>query len=190
VGGAHRLLLQDAPAAIGRSVSVSAATETDDAAAAAVPKVAASITPVVLEPRLPKLRRDKADREANASPVALAFISWLQQSLASRALKYNETGAAVHFVAHGMALVSPLIFKMYAATQVPETQIGEHALLVQREVVKAGWNVLGPNNTNILSYQVTGRGGVKAGHLAAVVLSEPGRFVQPVPPSNPALSLI
>jgi hypothetical protein len=73
---------------------------------------------------------------------------------------------------------------------VPEAQIDEHALRVQREVIKAGWHGPGPNHTNILSYRVTGRGGVQAGKLAAVVLAQPSRFVAPVPPSNPALALV
>jgi hypothetical protein len=176
------LLLRDAPVAVGRSASVPA----DDACAQAQP---ADIEPVLLQPHLPKLPKDRAEREASASPMALAFIGWVQQSLASRAFKYNQTGAPVHFVEHGMALVSPLIFKLYAATQVPAAQIETHALQVQREVIKAAWHVPGPNKSNILSYQVIGRGGAKAGKLAAVVLSEPGRFVAPVPPSNPALKL-
>ena len=148
--------------------------------------------PVLLEPKLPSLpggKKDKTEREAQVSPVALAFITWLQRGLASREIKYNETGAWVHFVEHGMALVSPLIFKNFAATQVPESEIDDHMLLVQREVVKARWHVVGPGNVNILRYRVLGRGGTAAGKLAAVVLQEPGRFVQPVPPINPALTL-
>ena len=48
------------------------------------------------------------------SAVAIEFMQWLQACLVSRKLKYNETGAAVHFTAEGMALVSPIIFKDYA----------------------------------------------------------------------------
>ena len=71
-----------------------------------------------------------------------------------------------------MALVSPLIFKNFAATQVPESEIDDHMLLVQREVVKARWHVVGPGNVNILRYRVLGRGGTAAGKLAAVVFKE------------------
>lgn len=96
----------------------------------------------------------------------------------------------MHFVPEGMALVSPLIFKLYAATQVPEAEIVDEAMRVQREVVKAGWHVAGASRKNILSYQVIGRGGTEAGRLAAIVLTSPGRFVQPVPPTNPVLKLV
>jgi hypothetical protein len=116
-------------------------------------------------------------------------MRWLQQSLASRELKYNETGAVVHFVPEGMALVSPLIFKMFAATLVAEAEVPDQANRIQREVVKAGWHMTGPNRTNVARYSVIGRGDAVVSRLAAVVLVEPGRWVQPVPPSNPVLKL-
>jgi hypothetical protein len=140
---------------------------------------------------LPKHRNADADAEVTASPLAMAFIAWLQHALSSRPplLKFNETGAQVHFTEHGMALVSPLIFKLFAATEVPDVQIEEHAKHVQREVVKARWHMAGPNNTNIVKFNVMGRGETVTSHLHAMVLTEPGRFVQPVPPSNPVLKL-
>ncbi|MCL1961602.1 MAG: DNA-binding domain-containing protein [Desulfovibrionaceae bacterium] len=186
VGGPNRELLQSAPWTIARS----APQDPPDEAASqtlAMPK------PVLLEPKLPNLPggSKKAGLEANVSPVALAFIKWLQHSLVNRTLKYNETGAAVHFVPEGIALVSPLIFKLYAATQVQDSEIEGHAMYVQREVVKAHWHVVGPANVNILRYRVIGRGGTAAGKLAAIVLSEPSRFVQqPLPPANPALAFV
>jgi hypothetical protein len=124
---------------------------------------------------------------AQPSAQALDFIRWLQQSLVSRELKYNETGAAVHFVAEGRALVSPLIFKMFAATKVPEAEIPETATQIQREVIRAGWHLSGPNRTNINRYAVIGRSDTVVSRLAAVVLTDPGRWVQPVPPPNPVL---
>lgn len=186
VGGSSRLLLESAPVTAARSVPRSEPLADEDSDTSGMPK------PVLLEPKLPNVpngKRHKTEREATVSPVVMAFIAWLQQSLANRSIKYNETGATVHFVEHGMALVSPLIFKLYAATQVPESEIEEHALHVQRELVKARWHVVGPGNVNILNYRVLGRGGKQAGKLSAVVLTDPGRFVLPVPPINPALSL-
>ena len=122
--------------------------------------------------------------------MALEFITWLQQGLANRELKYNETGAMIHFTAEGMALVSPLIFKTYAATQdLSDTNADAHALQVQREVFRAGWHLMGPGKSNILKYQVLGRGGIAVGKLSAVVLIRPERWVMPVPPSNPVLQI-
>lgn len=149
-------------------------------------------SPVLLEPKLPRRPGFSGEEgaAAHASTRAISFISWVQAGLADRSLRYNETGAAVHFVPEGMALVSPLIFKLFASTRVDESQLQAESMRVQREVVKAGWHQAGPNRTNILRYAVIGRSGTEAAKLAAVVLMEPGRFVQPVPPSNPALKLL
>ena len=117
-------------------------------------------------------------------------MRWLQQGLAARLIKYNETGAPVHFVAEGMALVSPLIFKLYAREQ--ELQDAEAVgLQVQREVIKAGWHRMratpGKGRVNILRYEVLGRGNIPVGKLSAVVLTNADRWVQPLPPANPVL---
>jgi len=90
-----------------------------------------------------------------------------------------------------MALVSPAVFKAYVAEQdaVNDSEAESQALQVQREVIKAGWHLMGPGKTNILKYQVLGRGGVPVGKLSAVVLIRPERWVMPVPPSNPVLQI-
>lgn len=148
-------------------------------------------SPIVLMPFLPDLPHETAGKQSEPSATAMAFVSWLQAGLASRELKYNETGAMIHFTAEGMALVSPLVFKAYVAEQdsVKDSEAEAQALQVQREVIKAGWHLMGPGKTNILKYQVLGRGGVPVGRLSAVVLIRPDRWVMPVPPSNPVLQL-
>lgn len=148
--------------------------------------------PVILSPFLPELPHETAGRPSEPTPAAVGFIEWLQQGLSSRALKYNETGALVHFVAEGMALVSPLVFRTYAAETgaANDAQVEAQALQVQREVIKAGWHLMGPGKVNILKYQVMGRGGVPVGKLSAVVLTQPDRWVVPVPPVNPVLKLV
>ena len=148
--------------------------------------------PVVLSPFLPELPHETAGRPSEPTPAAVGFIEWLQLGLSSLALKYNETGALVHFVAEGMALVSPLVFRTYASDTgaASDAQVEAQALQVQREVIKAGWHLMGPGKVNILKYQVLGRGGVPVGKLSAVVLTQPDRWVVPVPPVNPVLKLV
>lgn len=151
----------------------------------------ASTTPVVLTPSLPELPHEAPVKEP--SEAATAFIQWLQQGLASREIKYNESGAPVHFVEEGMALISPKIFKLYAAQTGPEEQADAMGMQIQREVIKAGWHrmrqVEGGGKVNILRYQIIGKGNVPVASLAAVVLMDPDRFVLPVPPVNPVLKL-
>lgn len=151
----------------------------------------ANTTPVVLTPSLPELPHEAPVKEP--SETAMAFIQWLQQGLASREIKYNESGAPVHFVEEGMALISPKIFKLYAAQTGPEEQADAMGMQIQREVIKAGWHrmrqVEGGGKVNILRYQIIGKGNVPVASLAAVVLTDPDRFVLPVPPVNPVLKL-
>lgn len=151
----------------------------------------ASTTPVVLTPSLPELPHEAPVKEP--SEAATAFIQWLQQGLASREIKYNESGAPVHFVEEGMALISPKIFKLYAAQTGPEEQADAVGMQIQREVIKAGWHrmrqIEGGGKVNILRYQIIGKGNVPVASLAAVVLMDPDRFVLPVPPVNPVLKL-
>lgn len=150
-------------------------------------------TPVVLTPKLPELPHEVAAKRKEPSETAMAFIQWLQRGLASREITYNETGAPVHFVEEGMALVSPLIFKLYAKDTGPEEEADATGLQVQREVIKAGWHRMGQGSgggkVNILRYQVLGRGNAVVARLSAIVLIEPDRFVLPVPPANPVLKL-
>ena len=83
--------------------------------------------------------------------------------------------------------MSPRIFKDYAAQAGDDTDLRDLGTKVQRELIKCGWHLPGPNRTNIVKYAIHGRGSVEVGTLSCVVLVEPGRWVQPVPPSNPAL---
>lgn len=144
--------------------------------------------PVLLLQQLPKLPVNEDEKPPpEPSELAVNFLRWVQQGLVSRELKYNEAGAAVHFVPEGMALVSPRIFKDYAAEAGDGEDLRDLSTKVQRELIKCGWHLPGPNRTNIVKYGIQGRGGVEVGNLSCVVLVEPGRWVQPVPPSNPAL---
>lgn len=172
--------------------------ETDGAASEArrrqrverVPAAARSVAPIVMPPAAPRLPGQEDVKEP--SPVAIAFMQWLQQGLSSGEIKYNVSGSPVHFVPQGMALVSPLIFRQYAKAcgQSEEEDAARLGLAEQREVLKAGWHVPGLDNKNIHTFSVVKKGGARAGKLSAVVLAQPERFVLPVPPPNPALGTL
>ncbi|WP_295551247.1 MobH family relaxase [uncultured Pseudacidovorax sp.] len=175
ISGERPMLLQEA--------------EADFVGRAAAQQPVAQPGPVVLTPTLPEISSAHAKPAPEPSEQAIAFLTWLQRGLATGEMRFNETGAAVHFVAEGMALVSPLIFKLFAATVKRENEVAEFAILVQREVTKAGWHLMGPAGKNIVQYAVVGRGGALVAKLATVVLLDPVRFVMPVPPPNLALRL-
>jgi integrating conjugative element relaxase (TIGR03760 family) len=152
--------------------------------------VPASSGPVALpSPALPKLPGSDGAEKKAPSPLAIEFMRWLQHGLATRQILYNQSGAPVHFVAAGMLLVSPAIFRRYAE----ENDLGSTGskpdrlgMDVQREFLKAGWHAPSIEG-NICHFAVLKRGGVASSRLSAVVLPEPKRWVTPVPPDNPAL---
>lgn len=157
----------------------------------------ASIGRVALHNDAPVPKAVKGAREP--SETAVAFMRWVQQGLGEGSLKYNEAGAAVHFVEAGMALVSPAIFREYAVQfGEPASAVGTGAksgadrvgLAIQREVLRAGWHVPSPaDGTNIWTFSVSRRGGTKTSKLSAVVLADARRWVMEPPPPNPTLQL-
>ena len=126
------------------------------------------------------------------SVLAVDFMKWVQRNLADGSMKHNEAGAPVHFIEYGMALVSPLIFRLYAtateAQSAPSDEDGDFAMRVQRELLRAQWHATAPGGRNVWTLYVSKKGGQVASKLAAVVLKDPRLWVTPVPPPNPFIS--
>lgn len=149
------------------------------------------VTPFVSVPApVPGMSKPASSREP--SEAAIRFMTWLQQGIADGSLKYNEVSAPVHFVEQGMLLVSPRIFREFAA-QFGEMGDGTPSdktpdklgLGIQRQVISAGWNAVGPRHSNIFHFSVLKRGGVRVSKLAAVVILQPQHWISPVPSANP-----
>jgi len=157
------------------------------------PRIAPMLSPPV-EPASIGAAKAVRPSAGGAPEAALRFMGWVQQGLASGELRFNESGALVHFVPEGMFLVSPRIFREFAkvhgedgrgaAKTGDETQLGKG---VQRQLLRAAWHVRADKGVNILTYQVV-RGGRTISQLSGVVIEEPVRFVNPVPPANPVLA--
>ena len=132
---------------------------------------------------------------AQAPPAARRFIEWVQRGLSDGTLRVNVADALVHFVDEGMLLVSPRIFREFAerygedgngsalACAAGEADIG---LFIQRQVLRAGWHLRTDQGVNFLTYQVM-HGKRAVSRLSGVVIPDPVRFVDPVPPVNPLL---
>lgn len=130
---------------------------------------------------------------AGAPEAALLFMGWVQEGLASGRMRFNESGALVHFVPEGMLLVSPRIFREFAKVHGEDgkgTAAGGEAAQqgkgIQRQLLRAAWHVQVDKGVNILTYRVV-RGGRPISQLSGVVIEQPARFVNPVPPANPVL---
>ena len=136
---------------------------------------------------LPPLHEGPANQP---SALALAFMAWVQRGVADGSLSYNESGALVHFVAEGLFLVSPGLFRAYADAHpaAPNPEPGNTkdwpGKAVQKAVCGAGWNRKGPSNKSVLNYQVVSREGKPSKTLNGVVVLQPERFFAPVPPAN------
>ena len=133
---------------------------------------------------------------AGTPDAASRFIAWLQQGIADGTIRVNESRALVHGVDEGMLLVSPRIFREFAkrfgedgggrapAIAVDDVDTGKW---IQRQVLRAGWHLRADKGVNILTYQVM-RKGRAVSRLSGVVITNPARFIDPVPPVNPVLA--
>jgi integrating conjugative element relaxase (TIGR03760 family) len=155
---------------------------------AAAPMLRPAVTPAWLGPEGSTSQAGEGVPEA-----ALRFMGWVQEGLASGRLRFNESGALVHFVPEGMLLVSPRVFREFAKVHGEDgrgaaaaDEAAQPGKGVQRQVLRAGWHVRADKGVNILTYHVV-RGGRTISQLSGVVIEQPERFVNPVPPANPVL---
>ncbi|WP_035471664.1 MULTISPECIES: MobH family relaxase [Paraburkholderia] len=126
-------------------------------------------------------------------PNAERFMAWVQEGIATGALPYNESMARVHFVPEGMLLVTPAIFRDFAQahtdaieqTPTEDERSPEPWKQVQRDFQKSGYPVTadsgGAGRSYLLHYTIKGAGGRQ---LSVMLVPEPERFFNPVPPPN------
>ena len=161
-------------------------------AAAAVPGNSAPMLRAAVEPAWRAPTGSPLQADAEAPEAALRFMGWVQDGLATGRLRFNESGALVHFVPEGMLLVSPRIFREFAKAHGEDGKGGgspdeaQPGKGIQRQVLRAAWHVRADKGINMLTYHVV-RGGRRISQLSGVVIEKPARFVNPVPHANPVL---
>jgi hypothetical protein len=129
------------------------------------------------------------------SGAAMRFMRWIQEGLSDASLSYNRADAMIHFVDEGMMLVSPVIFRKFAelfgeeGDGTPSDRAGNKlGTGIQRQVTNTGWHlVTGEEKSNIQRYTVIGADGEGKKLISGVVIQDPTRFVNPLPPNNPAI---
>lgn len=126
-------------------------------------------------------------------PNAERFMAWVQEGVANGGLPYNESMARVHFVPEGMLLVTPAIFRDFAQahpeaieqTPADDGRTPEPWKQVQRDFQKSGYPVTadagGAGRSYLIHYNIKGAGGRQ---LSVMLVPEPERFFNPVPPPN------
>ena len=115
------------------------------------------------------------------------FIEWVRQGIADGTLSVNVRGALVHGVEDGLLLASPGIFRAFIRRDgAGQGESGDAAKRLQREVLRAGWHLRADAGVNLHGYAWK-QDGRAAARIHGVVILAPQRFVDPVPPINPAL---
>jgi Putative conjugal transfer nickase/helicase TraI C-term/Putative helicase len=78
------------------------------------------------------------------------FLSWLKDGIRSQSIKVNEANARVHVVEEGVLLVTPGIFKDYAAAESGNTDW----LKIQKRFLKLGLHEKGSGGINVHEYSL------------------------------------
>ncbi|HET7863856.1 MAG TPA: DNA-binding domain-containing protein [Burkholderiaceae bacterium] len=127
-----------------------------------------------------------------AQALAEDFMQWLREGIATRTLQINTPQSALHFTDSGMVLVYPAIFQAYAGVCAAPAikgpgSIAERAQVVLHAVCDLGWHESGPFDSRLLHFELLQHRAEPA-ILKGVVIQSPQRFINPLPPPNPALS--
>ena len=131
------------------------------------------------------------------SQLARRFMDWLRQGIVGGTLPVNTPDALVHRVTEGLLLAWPRIFREFAkeAGHVGglmgpnadrEIRSAKH---FQREFLRAGWHLQAECGVNFLFYQWKGEKRTTS-RVSGIVIVEPARFIDPLPPVNPALARV
>lgn len=136
--------------------------------------------------------RRPAIESRTAQALAEDFMQWLREGMALRTLQINTPQSALHFTDTAMVLVYPAIFQAYAnacaapAIKGPAAQ-ADRTQTVLNAVCGLGWHESGPFDSRLLHFELLQHRAEPA-ILKGVVIPSPQRFINPLPPSNPALS--
>jgi hypothetical protein len=121
------------------------------------------------------------------SERARRFMAWVKQGVADGTLPVNVRGALVHRVEEGLLLASPGIFRAFVRQEgTGRDEPRDAAKRLQREVLRAGWHLRADGGVNLHGYAWRHDGGPDV-RIHGVVILAPARFVDPLPPVNPAL---
>ncbi|HEY0858149.1 MAG TPA: TraI domain-containing protein [Albitalea sp.] len=121
------------------------------------------------------------------SERARRFMAWVKQGVADGTLPVNLRGALVHRVEDGLLLASPGIFRAFVRHEgTGRDEIRDAAKRLQREVLRAGWHLRSDGGVNLHGYAWRHDGAPEV-RIHSVVILAPTRFVDPLPPVNPAL---
>jgi hypothetical protein len=127
-----------------------------------------------------------ASQASLSDPPLPELFGWLRDELTGGSIEINTRTALVHHVPEGLLLVSPGIFRSFLAWQGDDANSQEALKRLQRSVLKAGWHVVGADGASVLGYAWTKNGKATA-RVHGIVIEQPRRLLDPLPPINPRL---
>ena len=130
-----------------------------------------------------------ASRASSSAPSLHGLFGWLRDGLAEGSIEINTRTALVHHIPEGLLLVSPGIFRSFLAWQGADANSQETLKRLQRSVLKAGWHLVGADGASVLGYAWTKNGKTTA-RVHGIVIEQPQRLLDPLPPINPRLARI
>ena len=127
-----------------------------------------------------------ASQASLSEPPLPGLFGWLRDELAGGSIEINTRTALIHHVPEGLLLVSPGIFRSFLAWQGDDANSQEALKRLQRSVLKAGWHLVGADGASVLGYAWTKNGKATA-RVHGIVIEQPRRLLDPLPPINPRL---
>jgi hypothetical protein len=121
-----------------------------------------------------------------SAPPLPALFGWLRDGLAGGSIEINTRTALVHHVPEGLLLVSPGVFRSFLASRGADANSQEALKRLQRSALKAGWHLVGADGANVLGYAWT-KNGKAIARVHGIVIEQPQRLLDPLPPINPRL---
>ncbi|WP_353980926.1 MobH family relaxase [Salinicola endophyticus] len=120
---------------------------------------------------------------SNLGGVGEQFWDWLKQGVSDRSIVVNDTKAVVHTVDGTFFLVSPGVFKKFAAA--------ESGVSSEWKQVQSGFQKLGRHikSQGVNIHKVSVSGPNKTTYLMGYLIKEPEELARPVPPDNWVLKL-
>jgi Putative conjugal transfer nickase/helicase TraI C-term/Putative helicase len=130
-----------------------------------------------------------ASQASLSAPPLPELFGWLRDELAGGSIEINTRTALIHHVPEGLLLVSPGIFRSFLAWQGADANSQEALKRLQRSVLKAEWHLVGADGASVLGYAWIKNGKTTA-RVHGIVIEQPQRLLDPLPPINPRLARI
>ncbi len=149
-----------------------------------------SAASVGLRDRTPADEADGSGLTGSLVPMpASDFFSWLREGAAVGTIEINTAGALLHRVPEGVLLVWPDAFRAFLASQGAGPVSGRALKRLRQSVFDTGWHLCGAGG--IVVHDYGWREGSGAGDtVSGVVIVQPGRVLDPLPPLKPGLTRI